>query len=248
MALLRNLRNFDEAGVSDEVSDAVAARLMDPEQVAGSKQFPFRFYAAFRAVNSLRWANALERALRASLTNVPALRGRTLVLVDQSPSMFPGYAYSSPPARSDMSNADLAKLFGSALALRNDATLVGYGHDSYRVPIPRGGSILQLMERFRIESGTDAYGAAHEHFDRHDRIVVVTDGENNGRFRSYAQTQVPNAVPIYTWNIGGYEHAGDPGGPNRHTFGGLTDAAFKMIPLLEAGRDGSWPWESGATA
>ena len=35
----------------------------------------------------------------------------------------------------------------------------------------------------------------------------------------------------------------DPGKPNRHTFGGLTDAAFRLIPLLEAGRAGAWPWE-----
>jgi hypothetical protein len=28
----------------------------------------------------------------------------------------------------------------------------------------------------------------------------------------------------------------------RHTFGGLTDRGFAMIPLLEAGRDGGWPF------
>lgn len=39
MALLRNLRNFDEAGVGDEVAARVAARISDPEQVARSRQF-----------------------------------------------------------------------------------------------------------------------------------------------------------------------------------------------------------------
>ena len=33
MALLRNLRNLDQAGVSDEVADQVAARLADPDEV-----------------------------------------------------------------------------------------------------------------------------------------------------------------------------------------------------------------------
>ena len=33
------------------------------------------------------------------------------------------------------------------------------------------------------------------------------------------------------------------GSGNRHTFGGLTDQAFRMIPLLEAGRNAAWPWE-----
>jgi hypothetical protein len=31
---------------------------------------------------SLRWAQALEQALDASLANIPALLGRTLVLID----------------------------------------------------------------------------------------------------------------------------------------------------------------------
>lgn len=243
MALLRNLRNFDQAGISHAAEDAVAARLMNPEQVAKSKQFPFRFYSAYKAVQSLTWGPALERAVNASLSNVPALRGRTLVLVDQSPSMWP--TYYDEPEHKGIENHELAKLFGSAIALRaDDATLVGYGHASYVVPVPRGGSVLRLMDKFHDEGGTDAYSAARDHFAGHDRIVVITDGENNGRGpQSYAQAGIPAGVPIYTWNIGGLKLSQDPGGPNRHTFGGLTDQAFRMIPLLEAGTSTGWPWE-----
>ena len=244
MALLRNLRNFDEAGVSDEVADRVSSRLADSEQVAKSRQFPFRFYAAHKAVSSLRWGNALERALKASLANVPALGGRTLILVDQSPSMFPGYYFSTTQRRSDMSNADMAKLFGSALALRAaDATLVGYGSTSYPVPFSRGEAVLHLMEKFVISDGTDTFGAAATHFARHDRVVIVTDEQNQpGRYRSIDDV-IPASVPVYVWNIGGYQlGATASGGRNRHTFGGMTDAAFAMIPLLERGADGAWPF------
>ncbi|MFC0532492.1 TROVE domain-containing protein [Phytohabitans kaempferiae] len=245
MALLRNLRNFDQAGVSDQVAEQVAARLADPDQVAKSRQFPFRFYAAYNAVGSLRWGHALEKALAASLANVPALPGRTLVLVDQSPSMFPGYYSAAQQVMRDISNADVAKMFGSALALRAaNATLVGYGHTNYRVPFGPGEAVLRVMGKFRQEYGTDAYGAARDHFDRHDRIVVVTDGENNGSLRSWKHARVPGTVPIYTWNIAGYRLSQDPGGRNRHTFGGLTDQAFRMIPLLEAGKSQTWPWVS----
>jgi hypothetical protein len=239
MALLRNLRNFDQAGIPDDVAEQVAARLVDPDQVAKSRQFPFRFLAAYNAVGSLRWGHALEKAVAASLANVPALTGRTLILVDQSPSMWPGYGVQ--PVMRDIVNADVAKLFGSALALRAaDATLVGYGHRNYRVPFSRGEAVLRLMGKFRQEGGTDAYTAARDHFDRHDRIVVVTDGENNGPLRSWEQAGIPATVPIYTWNIGGYRYSQDPGGPNRHTFAGLTDAAFRMVPLIEAGRNCEW--------
>ena len=30
--------------------------------------------------------------------------------------------------------------------------------------------------------------------------------------------------------------------PNRIEFGGLTDATFRMIPLIEAGRNADWPF------
>jgi hypothetical protein len=43
MALLRNLRNFDDAGVGDDVAARVAAKLSDPDEIARSRQFPYRF-------------------------------------------------------------------------------------------------------------------------------------------------------------------------------------------------------------
>lgn len=245
MALLRNLRNFDEAGVGDDIAEQVAARLSDPEQVANSRQFPFRFYAAFNAVGSLRWGHALEKALRASLSNVPALPGRTLVLVDQSPSMFPGYHFSTAAQNRDIANADLAKLFGTAIALRaENASLVGYGNTSYAVPLKKSDAALKVMkDGFRMVDGTDTFGAIAGHFAGHDRVVIVTDEQNQaGQYRSIDDV-LPRQVPAYVWNIGGYAVGSTVSGRvNRHTFAGLTDQAFRMIPLLEAGRDGRWPW------
>jgi TROVE domain-containing protein len=244
MAILRNLRGFDDAGVSDTVASQVAARLADPDQVAKSKQFPFRFYAAHKAVGSFRWAQALEKALAASLANVPALPGRTLVMVDQSPSMFPGYHFSTQAQNEHIGNADLAKLFGSAVALRaNDATLAGYGQTSYRVEFRKGDALLKVMDRFTMVNGTDTFGAIGNHFDRHDRVIVVTDEQNNsGRYSSVDQV-VPREVPVYTWNIGGYRVGSTTSGlGTRHTFAGLTDVAFRLVSLLESGRDGAWPW------
>ncbi len=247
MALLRNLRNFDEAGVSDEAAEQVAARLANPDEVARSRQFPFRFYAAHLAVGSLRWGAALERALSASLANVPALSGRTLVLVDQSPSMFPGYGFSTRQVRSDMTNADMAKLFGSAIALRaTDATLAGYGQTSYQVDFRRGDAVLRVMERFRVENGTDTFGAIAAHFDGHDRVIVVTDEQNQSSRYISVDEVLPRHVPVHLWNIGGFAAGSIGSGSNRNTIGGMTDAAFRMVPLLEGGRDGAWPWAASA--
>jgi hypothetical protein len=236
MALLRNLRNFDEAGVPDGIADTVAARLADPEQVAKSRQFPFRFLAAYRAVSSLRWSWPLEKALNASLSSVPELKGRTLVLVDRSGSMFDGI---SP--KSGLNRADTAALFGTALALRSEyADLVEFGTTSAPVKLAKGESVLKAISRFGNLGGTYTAEAIRRHYRDgfHDRVVIITDEQAAGAAPS---SVLPERVPMYTWNLAGHQYGHAPSGlGTRHAFGGLTDHSFKMIPLLEAGRDARW--------
>jgi hypothetical protein len=256
MALARNLRNFDEAGVSDKVAQRVAARFADADEVRRSRMFPFRFWAAYKHAPSLRWGHALERALAHSLAGVPALPGRSLILVDRSPSMFPGYGFSTPH-RSDIPLAEQAAVFGAALALRAQVpTLVEFGMESRRLDLRKGGSLLRLVERFGQISGTDIPTAVKKHFTGHDRVVVVTDEQTRpGWFPSNARDHggmaeteidalVPRDVPVHMWNMAGYKVGATPsGGANRHAFGGLTDQAFRLIPLIERGGDARWPWE-----
>jgi hypothetical protein len=256
-ALVRNLRNFDQAGVSDKVAEQVAARISDPETVARSRMLPFRFWAAFKHTESLRWGHALEKALNLSLSNVPAIKGRSLILVDRSPSMFPGYGFSTANS-SDITLAEQAAVFGAALAVRAaDPTLVEFGIANKVVKVPKGGSVLRLIEAFGQHDGTDIPSAVKAHFAGHDRVVVVTDEQtrpgwfpsNGAAYGGMRETEidelVPKNVPVYMWNMAGYKAGAAPsGGHNRHTFGGLSDAAFRMIPLLETGRDAHWPWEN----
>ncbi|MFI6786815.1 TROVE domain-containing protein [Nonomuraea sp. NPDC050383] len=240
MALTRNLRNFDQVGVSDKVAATVAARLADADEVRRSKQFPFRFLAAYKHAPSLRWAYPLEQALGHSLANVPALEGRTLILVDRSGSMFGAIS-----ERSGLNRADSAAVFGSALAMRAEsADLVEFGTTSKPVPYSPGESVLRVVERFGSLGGTNTAKAVRAHYRGHDRIVIVTDeqawGGNNG---GNPTGQVPANVPVYTWNLAGYQYGHGPSGERtRHTFGGLSDAAFRMIPLLEAGKNADWPF------
>ncbi|MFG2819307.1 TROVE domain-containing protein [Kitasatospora sp. NPDC048365] len=236
MALLRNLRNFDQAGVTDEVAEAVAQRIADRGEVRKGRQFPFRYLAAYRNAPSLRWSWALEKALGHSLENVPALPGRTLVLVDRSGSMF-----DRPSAQTQLNRADSAAVFGTALALRAEhADLVEFGTGSSVIELRRGESVLKAVERFGNLGGTDTAKAVRTHFRGHDRVVIVTDEQ-----ASYGDPlgAVPAQVPVYTWNLAGYRPGhGVSGVSGRHTFGGLGDAAFRLIPLLESGARADWPW------
>lgn len=255
MARLRNLRNFDEAGVSDEVADQVAAGLADPGQVAASRQLPMRFYSAFNAAPSLRWGHALERALTASLGNIPALGGSTLILVDTSSSMRDVFSKDGTLMR-----WDAAALFGIALGRRCAvADVVSFSSARYYMsdrpgaktkafPLARGGSVLGDVRAWKdggwfLGGGTDTAAALRQEYGGHDRVVIVTD-EQAGEDSREVSASVPATVPMYTWNLAGYRAGHAPsGGRFRHAFGGLTDAAFRMIPLLEAGHEGRWPWE-----
>lgn len=238
MATIRNLRNFDEAKISEGACSQVALKIANADEVRQSRQFPFRFLAAYRNAG-LRWAWPLEQALNMSVENVPELKGRTLVLVDRSGSMT--YAMND---KTQMTYADSATLFGCALALRAEkATLVSFGSYSEEIGFRKGDSVLRLIEKFHDMGGTATQQAISSHYRVHDRVIVLTDEQANYHGSHDVFATVPKTIPCYTWNLAGYKHGMAPGGAdNRHIFGGLTDQAFKLVPLLESGRDGSWPF------
>ncbi|NUP49874.1 MAG: TROVE domain-containing protein [Catenulispora sp.] len=238
MALVRNLRNFEEAGISDAAAELVVARLSDREEVLRSRQFPFRFLSAYRHASPERWGHALETALGHSLGNVPALPGRTLVLVDRSGSMF----WESEPG-TDLTRADSAAIFGTALAVRGESVdLVEFGTVSNRIEVGPQASVLQTLSRFTECGGTFTAWAVRTHYRGHDRVVLITD-EQAYRTEDSILAPVPEHVPVYTWNLAGYAYAHAAASRRHYTFGGLSDAAFRMIPWIEEGLGTVWPWE-----
>ena len=234
MALIRNLRNFDEAGVSDEVAEQVIAKITDPEVIAKSRMFPMRFLSAYKAAPSLRWAPALEKAVNLSLTNVPRLSGSTLILWDCSGSMF----YDGISGGSKLTRAEAAGVFCSALALRaEDATLIQYGTSHREIAVPKAGALLRLSTDVQSMGGTNTWQTVRATYRNHDRVVIVTDEQ------AHDSGYVAENIPLYTWNLAGYRAGHIGSGKNRWSFGGLTDQAFQQIPAIEAGSIGRWPWE-----
>ncbi|WP_432830313.1 TROVE domain-containing protein [Dactylosporangium sp. CA-092794] len=243
MALARNVRNFDEAGVSDAAAAAVAARFADPRQVARSRMFPFRWLSAYEQAPSVRWSHPLDQALQASLTNLPALPGRTLVLVDTSGSMTSG----GISARSTVTPLKAAAVFGVALAAKGERVdLVGFadGRRPFTHKVGRGASVIREVDRFVRRTGEDGHGTAiaaslRKSYSKHDRVVIISDMQTMDRG---VTDVVPKSIPLYGFNLGGYRVTAIPAVANRVEFGGLTDATFRMLPLIEAGRDEAWPF------
>lgn len=250
MALLRNLRNFDEAGVSGITVANVIRKLTDPDEVARSRQFPYRFLSAYLNAPNDVWKHPLNVALEYSLRNIPALPGKTLVLVDTSASMR-----SPVSAKSKITAVDAAALLGVALTHRNTAPqgdgkvdLHGFASGVFRHDVVKGASVLSEVERFvrrvgEVGHGTDMWGALRATYRDHDRVFLVTDMQTVSSPYGVDDRAVPRHVPIYGFNLGGYNSvAYAAGSPNRHEFGGLNDATLRAIPLLEAGTDAGWPF------
>lgn len=275
MALLRNLRNFDKAGISRLARREVEDRLTNPDEVARSRQFPLRFLSAYKATRDsgtvTSWGPVLEEAMQLSVRNVPTLPGRTLVLVDLSGSMY-GSKLSD---KSELDFVDAATVFGAALAVRNPVgavDLFGFGSASVEYPdavmgvyYDRSSSVLPLAERMKnVQVHVTSYWSTQRTFvqqglggtdtgravqatwapNQHDRLIIITDEQWGGHGTVDLQSQLAKIdKPVYVWNLAGYRVGQmESGGRRQHTFGGLTDAAFKMIPLIEAGENQDWPW------
>jgi hypothetical protein len=241
MALLRNLRNFDCAGISDSVARAVGDRIASPDEVARSRQFPFRFLSAYLAnKDSVRWGFALQQALDASVANIPDFGRRNLVLIDTSGSMS-GMGIS---ARSSVSPAMIAALFGVCLARRcADVDIVGFATGVFAHPMKPGASVLPEINRFlgrigEVGHGTDIDRALRQ-YAGHDRVFLFSDEQS----LTSVGSRVPAHVPVYTFNLGGYATSSVPSGSsNRHEFGGFSDKVFGLVPALEHGRSADWPF------
>lgn len=234
-ALTRNLRNFDEAGISEQARAVVAAQLSTPAVIASSRMFPLRFFSAWRHVSSMHWGVPLEKAVNLAVQNIPSLSGRTLIVVDRSGSMFGRVSH-----RSELDNADAAALFGSVLAVRaENATLVQYGTSWKYMTVDPSQSVLRMMERFDRMGSTNTMQTIRATYSGHDRIVVLTDEQAN-----FSPGLLDYRCPIFTFNVGG-QRVGhlESGVKNHFTFGGgLSDATFTLLDILDKRADGSWPF------
>lgn len=250
MALLRNLRNFDQAGISLTTQGVVRARLASPVEVLKSRQLPMRFFSAIRAVESYNWHSPLSAALDVSLSMVPTLPGRTLILVDTSGSMD-----ATMSEHGTLKRWDVAAMFGIALAKTSPgAELHSYSSAGWTdvktmafIPAKGADTLSQLVrwatDGYNIGGGTPTAAAMRKLFNGHDRVMLLTDEGHDGGMYDVTKS-IPADVPLYTFNLAGYKAAGTPTNANRHTFGGLNDQAFKLVNLIEDGTAGNWPWVS----
>jgi len=195
-ATIRNLRNFDEAGITNQASEYVHRQLTDEKVIGKSRILPFRFLTALESLDNFKWKGDLETAVQIATRNVPRLKGKTIVLVDTSGSMSAGIS-----ANSKMTRAGVAAFFGGAFAAHNadDVALYIYADGVKRVDVKKGHSVLKLAEEMHRRNGEVGHGtqtglamrqACYENPDA-KRLIDNTD------MQSFAHGNRKNALGRY---------------------------------------------------
>jgi hypothetical protein len=246
MALLRNLRNFEQAGINDEAIATVNAKLVDPEEVAASRQFPYRFWSAYKHSGSLTFAAALEKAFDLSVRNIPRFDGRTLVLVDTSASMNDPLS-----AKSKLMRHEAAAVFGAAVAKASKGATIGIYASGLAIVEPKL-SALRTAEKITssvgvVGHGTETWPAAHQAWKTegpYDRILIFTDGQSHSDPHGGAAVFPGGNPHVYVWDLAGYKPSTIEVGARRHLLGGLNDQSFKLVSMLESTGRAQWPWET----
>ncbi len=204
MALLRNLR-----GVFSEMEDAAFCREYLErlrEGVHGSRQFPFRYYSAYIAVEKSDCAHkpqildALEECIDLSMENMPKFRGKTMCLSDNS-----GSAWGAIPSEyGTVQVAVIDNLSSVIAAAASEEGYVGkFGNLLKVYPVSRRGQILRqcrsVSDTMYSDVGGDTEGGIWEFFshaidkkEHWDQIFIYSDQQagHGGLYGTAAQQEL----------------------------------------------------------
>ncbi|AFU88009.1 RNA-binding protein [Caulobacter phage CcrColossus] len=171
LALLRNLRNMEQAGVDRKlVIDAIKARKGGAHRV-----LPFRYIAAARAAPTFE--PALDEALIASIADMPKLPGRTVVMVDVSGSMDEKLS-----GKSDLTRIDAASALASVIPAE-DLRVISFSNKIVEVPARKGMAGVDAIRRSQPHIGTalvQAVATVQSKFE-FDRLIIITDEQASGK-------------------------------------------------------------------
>jgi len=259
MAILRNLRNF----LNHKCDLTVPVhKLKDEKIILNSKQFPFRFYSAYKAIEghtnpdaSLLMA-ALEDAMDISIQNIPKTDGITAVFTDNSGSMD-----SNLSEKSQVTYRMVGAILGAIATKLTQKSISGvFGDEFARLNYSERSSILERAikaDRTNVGMATNAYLALDYllyNKIKVDRILLFSDmqcydsssrysyysaygisGSNSiaQQWNKYKKEINPNCY-LYSFDLAGYGTSQVPqGDPKVLLVGGWSENILKYIPYFE---------------
>ncbi len=259
MALLRNLRNMIIEEIDMTIFKGVLSKIADKDQVKNSKQFPFRFYSAFRELektsfagaNQKKMANlalvALTNAMNHSVDNVN-IEGDNLFLADSSGSML-----SSVSEKSEVQCIDIALMLGCIGVNKSDSSEMWTFDTSPKKRVVR--KTTPILEQTLDIRKTCNGGATHlakalkllnTEGTKFDNVIIVSDyqcyadsyyADNpSTEWRKYLKNVNPNAN-LYMIDVRGY-NKGTPvtkSADNVFLFSGWSEKILEMIGANASG-------------
>jgi 60 kDa SS-A/Ro ribonucleoprotein len=158
---------MEESGVSKEtMREAILG--MNTKRI-----LPFRFIAAARYAK--HFEPELEKAMFKNTSELPKLKGKTIVLVDVSGSMDHPMS-----GKSDMTRIDAA--CGVGMVCREvceEVEIYSFSDYTKEIPPRHGFALRDAIMHSQSHSGTDL-GAAVTHANQrgYDRLIVITDEQS----------------------------------------------------------------------
>jgi 60 kDa SS-A/Ro ribonucleoprotein len=162
-ALRMNLNTLARHGVmggtgNGDLTNYIAARLSDAEEIRRSRQFPYQFLAAYMNVSNdvpQMVKAALHNAAEIACGNVPVLPGPVVIGLDVSGSMAsPVTGYRGRGATSKMRCVDVAALFAAGILRRNpESVVIPFDTRAYEVKVDPGDTVLSLAARLAQYGG-----------------------------------------------------------------------------------------------
>lgn len=252
MGVLRNLRNFVQNDVDEK---PIIEILTNVNKIRNSKQFPYRFYSAWRVLAGMsdkrvpKLMDACTQALDVSCSNVPTLRGTSFITADVSGSMK-----SNVSRDSIISYADISTLF---LAIANRiceyaiTSVFADNHALINLPQSNGTiANMQAVQRVDVGYSTNAYLTVRHLLDTNtkvDRIILFSDmqcydsywGVNNihDSIKEYRRRVNPDTF-VYSIDLAGYGTLQIPeGDPKTCLISGWSDKILQYIPRFEESKD-----------
>lgn len=166
LALLRNLRNMQAAGVDDNLIKT-SLEGMKTERV-----LPFRFISAARAVP--QWENWIEPVMLKCLAGQEKLEGKTALLIDVSGSMDSAISNKSDLMRYDAAN-------GLAILCKElcDVDVYSFSDELKIVPSRSGFALADAIKNSQRHSGTYLSNALAKLPNKYKRVIVITDEQSH---------------------------------------------------------------------
>ena len=259
-----NLNTFVRHGVFrfGGMSEKLAGRLADAEQIRKARAFPYQLLVAF--LNAGRDVpgeirDALQDAMETALSNVPELPGSVVVCADVSGSMHQPVTGYRKGSSSAVRCVDVAGLVAAAVLRRNrDARVIPFKEDVIELALNARDTVMTNATKLSSlpPGGTDC-SAPLRLLNREraapDLVVLVSDNESwiDNRWNHYGTAvmaewqklkQRNRSAKLVCLDLVPNTTTQAPDRPDILNIGGFSDSVFNLISSFAAGEDGDAHW------